>query len=511
MGYSNMEGALLVLFFFAIAVAMPLAGFLLGKRNSSLFSAVSWLALCIGSRLLAQVEIKREFIAVPFLWEHVALLAACLLPAAFYRLLEHYVCQGTHVWLARFVRLHVVYAVTALLWVAAKPAAGTEAGCLLVWITAGTGLAAGGIIVGRAVYGSFAARVVAAGLGILAVIHGLGLLAAAGGAVWPGPYAAYWGYGLMVLIFLLLLRRRLSEENASSRRVLARTWRTLHEPGREAGLRSGKAPLAKELVPGEPAEPLPATDSSLGQTAGTIVTADEIARFAHEINSPLGTGIMAASYLGQEVETLTQLYKQGAVRKSDLEKHLTLYSESAGSILANLQTAAELVADFRKPATGGEQRRVFSIAAQLNQVLTALKPRLTQAGHTLELRFDADIRMHGFPGRLQQIIANLVLNSLAHAYEQGEQGHMLLRLTQEDGMAVLEYADDGKGISESTLGHIFDPYFTTKREQGNTGLGLSIIKEIITTRFGGTIECRSPAGKGAIFTIRLPIGELKHE
>ena len=266
---------------------------------------------------------------------------------------------------------------------------------------------------------------------------------------------------------------------------------------------------ASDLSAAETVEPLPARSSSLCQTAG--VSADKIARFAHEINSPLGTGIMAASYLGQEVETLTQLYKQGAVKKSDLEKHLTLYSESADSILANLQQAADLVTDFRRSVTGDEQRRVFGMAAQLKQVLTALRPRLTQAGHTIDLRYDTDIRINGFPGLLNQIITNLVLNSLVHAYDQGEQGHMLLTLRRKDGMAVLTYADDGKGISESSVGHIFTPHFTTKREQGNTGLGLSIIKEIITTRFGGTIECRSTAGKGVIFTIRLPIGELKHE
>ncbi len=508
MGYSNMEGALLVLFFFAIAAAMPLAVFLLGKRSSSLFLAVSWLALCTGSRLLAQLEFKRECIAVPFLWPHVSLLAACLLPAACYRLLEYYVCQGNHVWLARLVRLHVVYAVFALLWAAASPTAGAEAGSLLVWITAGTGLAAGGVIASRAVAGSFAARMVMAGTVIFAGIQGLCLLTAGEGGVWPGPYTSYWGFVLMVLIFLLLLRRQLAEENASSRKVLARTWRTLHDSGREPGPRS-KMQAGIDLAAADTVEPLPAMSSSLCQAAG--VSADKIARFAHEINSPLGTGIMAASYLGQEVETLTQLYKQGAVKKSDLEKHLTLYSESADSILANLQQAADLVTDFRRSVTGDEQRRVFGMAAQLKQVLTALKPRLTQAGHNIELRYDTDIRINSFPGLLNQIITNLVLNSLVHAYDQGEQGHMLVTLRREDGMAVLTYADDGKGIGESSVSHIFTPYFTTKREQGNTGLGLSIIKEIITTRFGGTIECRSTAGKGVIFTIRLPIGELKHE
>jgi signal transduction histidine kinase len=308
----------------------------------------------------------------------------------------------------------------------------------------------------------------------------------------------------MILTFLLLLRHQLYEENVSSRRVLARTWRILSGPGISDKDSLGiQAPGAALLV-----EPLPAAGSPC-QSAGVVVSPDKIARFAHEINSPLGTGIMAASYLGQEVESLTQLFKQGAVKKSDLEKHLNLYSESADSILANLQTAAELVSDFRKSITGSELRQVFSVKAQAKQVLLALRPRLTQAGHQIQLICGADFSINGFSGLFTQIITNLVLNSLIHGYDQGDQGSIVLKISKEEQVAVLEYSDDGKGISEDTLAHIFDPYFTTNREQGSSGLGLSIVKEIITVKFGGTIDCHSAEGKGVIFTIRFPIGELK--
>ncbi|HWR05930.1 HAMP domain-containing sensor histidine kinase [Sporomusa sp.] len=504
MGHGNVEGAILVLFFFAIAVAMPLSGFLFGKQNSSVFFTLSWLAFCTGVQLFAQLEIRQVFIAVPLFWDNVTLFATCLLPAAFYRLLEQCVCHYRHIWLERFVRLHVVYAVAALLGLSANIVATGGVDLVFAGITAGTGLVAGGVVVYKAVYGNSAARTIVTGLIVVAVLLGTSLLLKGGGVVWPMLYTVHWGFGIMILTFLLLLRHQLYEENVSSRRVLARTWRTLSGPGI-----GGKESLAVQ-APGAalPVEPLPAAGSPC-QSSGVAVSPDKIARFAHEINSPLGTGIMAASYLGQEVESLTLLFKQGAVKKSDLEKHLNLYSESADSILANLQTAAEIVSDFRKSVAGSERRQVFSVKAQAKQVLLALKPRLTQAGHQIQLVCGADFSINGFPGLFTQIITNLVLNSLIHGYDQGDQGSIVLKISKEEQVAVLEYSDDGKGICEDTLAHIFDPYFTTNREQGSSGLGLSIVKEIITAKFGGTIDCHSTEGKGVIFTIRFPIGELK--
>ncbi|HWR42405.1 ATP-binding protein [Sporomusa sp.] len=509
MGLSNLEGAILVLFFFAIAVAMPLSSFLISKQNSSVFFAISWLAFCAGIHLFAQLEIKSVFIDAALFWNNVALLASYLIPAALYGLLEQSVSQRGHSWLARFARLHVIYAVGALLGVSANIFAATAADVVFVGITTVTGLGAVSVVIYKAVQGNPAARLIAAGLGLIVVLIGTSLLFKGAGVVWSVLYISHWGLVIIILTFSLLLRLQLFEENVSSRKVLARTWRTLSSPGSDLSF-SGREPpgvQTQKAVPTE--EPVQAVAGTPCQSEGVTVTADKIARFAHEINSPLGTGIMAASYLGQEVETLAQLFKQGAVKKSDLEKHLNLYSESADSILANLQNAAEMVNDFRKSVAGPEQRRVFSVKAQVKQVLLALKPRLTQAGHKIQLICGADFSINGFPGLLTQIITNLVLNSLIHAYDQGEQGNIVLNLIKEDQVAVLEYSDDGKGLSESTLAHIFDPYFTTNREHGSTGLGLSIVKEIITTKFGGTIECRSTEGKGVIFIIRLPIGELR--
>jgi signal transduction histidine kinase len=478
------------MFFFAIAVAMPLTSFLISKHNSSLFLSISWLALCAGTSLFAQMEIKSIFIESTLFWDYVALLAVFLLPAVLYSLIEKSISQSCQIALARLAGLHIVYAVAALVGVSANiiPTPAANDGFYIV--TTVTGVYILGVVVKKAMQGNSSARIISSGLGVVAVFIGTSLLDK-GQVFWFLRYTPHWALGIVISTFLLMLRLRLFEENVNNRKVLARTWRILGNTGSPVELKQAAI--------------------NTYQSAPAAITEDKIACFAHEINSPLGTGIMAASSLEQEVEELSLLFQEGAIKKSDLERHLNLYSESADIILANLQSAAEMVRAFRQSA-GGQQtelRQIFSVKAHVKKVLLGLKPRLTQAGHQIQLNCSPDLRIQGFPSLLAQVITNLVLNSLFHAYDQGEKGNIVLNIFSEESMAVFEYSDDGKGMNENTLTHIFDPYFTTNHEHGSTGLGLSIVKEIIMTKFGGTIVCNSAEGKGVIFTIRLPIGELR--
>lgn len=510
MGRGDIEGALLVLFFFAIAVAMPLASFLISKQNSSVFFSISWLSLGAAISLFAQMGIKSVVVESGIFWDYIGLVFTYLLPAMLYNLLEQGVYQGSQKWLGRMSGLHIAYVIAALVGVAANIVTAAAAASAFGSITAATGLLVFGLVVKKAVQGNPSARIIAVGLSLLAVSIDAALLANEAGLVWPVHYTPHWGLAIIILSFLLMLRRQLVAENVNNRKILARTWQSVSSTGRTAEQDSHKSSNSQPEQAGPSGRIHQEAISRPYQSEQANVSEDEIACFVHEINSPLGTGIMTVSYLSQEVEDLTLLFKEGAIKKSDLERHLNLYSESADIILANLQNAAGIVKDFRQSATGRQvqQRQVFNIKALVKQVLLALKPRITQAGHQIQLSCSADLRINGFPNLLSQVLVNLIQNSLLHGYRQGEQGCLVLNIFKEDDMAVLEYSDDGKGIKEDMLAHIFDPYFTTNREQGSTGLGLSIVKEIITARCGGTIVCHSTEGKGVMFSIRVPIGEL---
>jgi signal transduction histidine kinase len=183
-------------------------------------------------------------------------------------------------------------------------------------------------------------------------------------------------------------------------------------------------------------------------------------------------------------------------------------------ILKNLQRAAELIQSFKQVAVdqSSEERRVFPVKAYLEEVLLSLHPKIKRTHHTVEIHAPDDLALDSYPGAFSQIVTNLVMNSLVHAYEADESGHLVFDLNQRDGYLIFEYADDGKGISKENLGKIFDPFFTTKRGQGGSGLGLHIIYNLVTQKLDGTIRCESAEGRGTRFLIEVPIsGGLQNE
>lgn len=117
------------------------------------------------------------------------------------------------------------------------------------------------------------------------------------------------------------------------------------------------------------------------------------------------------------------------------------------------------------------------------------------------------MEIDSYPGAFAQILTNLVMNSLVHAYNLGESGHLTIEVSKQNGSLQLDYRDDGKGIEPESLSKIFDPFYTTDREHGGTGLGLSSVYNIVTIQLAGTIECSSQPGQGAHFRIRLPLSK----
>lgn len=231
-----------------------------------------------------------------------------------------------------------------------------------------------------------------------------------------------------------------------------------------------------------------------------------VAGIAHEINTPVGVGVTAASTLQTRATELRQQYEQDALRKSDLERFVTLADESTRIILRNLQRAADLIHSFKQVAvdqSSGERRR-FALKAYLDEILLSLRPRLKKTEHTVEVDCPPDLVLDSHPGAIAQIVTNFVTNSLLHGFEGRAQGHIRIAVRREAGRVTLQYGDNGRGISAEHLPRIFDPFFTTKRGVGGSGLGLHIVYNLVTQLLGGTIHVVSEPGTGATFTIVLP-------
>ncbi len=232
-----------------------------------------------------------------------------------------------------------------------------------------------------------------------------------------------------------------------------------------------------------------------------------VAGIAHEINTPLGVGVTAASYLDQQTKALAALFQSQQMKKSDLEKYLTATMDATHIILLNLQRASELINSFKRVAIDrvSEERQIFNVKNYIGAILLSLRPNLKKANHHIVVHCDDFLELDSYPGAISQIITNLVMNSLIHAYPDGQQGTLGIEATLTATHFTLIYWDDGVGIAEQNLNRIFEPFFTTRRGKGGTGLGLNILYNLVTQNLSGTIDCHSQPGQGTRFIIKLPV------
>jgi len=230
-----------------------------------------------------------------------------------------------------------------------------------------------------------------------------------------------------------------------------------------------------------------------------------VAGVAHEINTPLGIGVTAASHLEVTFSSIERALGDSAA--PDLRGALASARRCVELVMSNLAKAGQLVKSFKQVAVdqSDEVRRRIVVGRYLEEVLASLHPRLKSTPHRVELDCPADIELDTFPGALYQIAANLVLNALMHAFDADRPGVMRISVAKVGEALELIFADDGKGMREEVRQRAFEPFFTTRRGSGGTGLGLHLVYNLVTQVLRGTIACSSALGHGTKFTIRVPL------
>ena len=229
-----------------------------------------------------------------------------------------------------------------------------------------------------------------------------------------------------------------------------------------------------------------------------------VAGVAHEINTPLGICVTVSSHLAEQVHGLRKLYATG-IKRSDLEAFISDSEQASALIQSNLARAAELVRSFKKVAVdqSSEDRRKFHLAGYIAEVLTSLGPQLKRSKIKAAIEGDRGVEMDSYPGVFAQIITNLTMNAATHAFDS-EGGAIQIVLTADGERLNLTFRDNGKGMSEDVRQRVFDPFFTTRRGQGGSGLGLHITYNQVTQQLGGTIRCESRPGQGTQFILSMP-------
>uniref|UniRef100_A0A486XN76 histidine kinase n=1 Tax=Rheinheimera sp. BAL341 TaxID=1708203 RepID=A0A486XN76_9GAMM len=256
------------------------------------------------------------------------------------------------------------------------------------------------------------------------------------------------------------------------------------------------------------------TLSTLHQYQNQIVETEKMASLgqmvagvAHEVNTPIGLGVTASTLMQDKLADIQKAFDEKKLTSSQLAKFLAESKENLGIIYRNMERAASLISSFKRVAVdqSNENRRQFNMLQLINEVLLSLRPNLKKTQHQLIVDCPAELEIDSKPGPINQILINLIMNSLIHAFEHIEQGEIKITVQIKDSHCLLSYSDNGAGVPESIKKRIFDPFVTTKRGEGGSGLGLHLVYNLVTQALNGKIQLVSELGQGLKLDINFPV------
>jgi PAS domain S-box-containing protein len=253
---------------------------------------------------------------------------------------------------------------------------------------------------------------------------------------------------------------------------------------------------------------------NLRETQNSLIEAEKLAALgrlvagvAHEVNNPVGISLTVASSLERKTALFAGEVARGEIRRSSLNDFLESSRDASSQLVANLNRAAELITSFKQVAADRNysDQRTFDLGDLTEQVVMSLRPGLRKHRLTLTVDCQPNLAMNSYPGPYGQVLTNLFLNSVAHAFPDGRPGTVDIKVREagKDHVEII-FSDDGCGMSLDVRRRAFDPFFTTRRDQGGTGLGLHIVYSIVTSRLGGRLELDSEPGRGTRIQIILP-------
>ena len=252
---------------------------------------------------------------------------------------------------------------------------------------------------------------------------------------------------------------------------------------------------------------LEATRGELVQSEKMASLGRMVAGFAHEINTPVGVAVGAVSHNEEALTRIDKLLGQEEVSEEVLREELAGLRQSGALALTNLRRAANLVQSFKRTSIDqtSEQIRSFEMKELISDVLFSLHGNLKKLPIEVRVQCPESLQLNGMPGLIQQLLTNLVMNSVQHAFDNGQRaGTIDIRAALQGNDVHLEFSDDGKGMDAGHLSRIFEPFYTTRRGEGGSGLGLYICYNIINTQLSGTIQCHSLPDAGCRFDIHFP-------
>jgi PAS domain S-box-containing protein len=252
----------------------------------------------------------------------------------------------------------------------------------------------------------------------------------------------------------------------------------------------------------------------LQETQNFLIEAEKLAALgrlvagvAHEINNPVGTSLTVASSLERKTAVIADELTHGILKRSALNEFLANSRAAASQLVANLNQAAEMIESFKQVAIDRNysNQRIFDLGDLTERVIRSLRPGLEEQSVTLRVDCQPGLTMNSYPGPYGQVLTNLFLNSVTHAFPDGRKGTVTVRVqaSGDENVEIL-FSDTGRGMSLDVRRKAFDPFFTTRRDRGCTGLGLHIVHTIVTNGLGGRVNLDSDLDQGTRVRIVLP-------
>jgi C4-dicarboxylate-specific signal transduction histidine kinase len=282
----------------------------------------------------------------------------------------------------------------------------------------------------------------------------------------------------------------------------------LHEKSRELY-------LANEVLRAR-ADELMASMVSLASAQEALVRQGKLAALgglvagvAHEINTPLGVAVTAVSLTTEQVEELDAMVASGRLSKSGLQRLLMALRDSTALAWANMERAAALVQSFKRVAVdqSKEEARHADLDKLLADIVASLSPLLRVPAAKVALCVPSGIALYIDAGALGQIVTNLLHNACVHAFGgSARPAEITINVIVHDDAVFMDVTDNGVGMTEDVAVRAWEPFFTTRRTEGGSGLGLHIVHNLVLERFKGSIELHTALNDGCHYKISLPIG-----
>lgn len=230
------------------------------------------------------------------------------------------------------------------------------------------------------------------------------------------------------------------------------------------------------------------------------------AEVSHEVITPIGISITSSTYLAEQLSILQKAIQENKISKSSIEKFLNNSSASTEILINNLQRASELLTSYKHIAVDqtSDKVRMVNIASYIDEIIQSIHPKLKKTSHCIKVQCEQNIEIYSHPGAIAQVLINLILNSINHGFENMNRGEINIHVEMNNLKLIIDYKDNGKGLTTEGKEKLFDAFYTTKSHEGGTGLGTHIIRNLVQDTLHGEINLNNKISDGLGYLIEIP-------